>query len=79
MSEGRTEHPIIHFVGSIPLSDAETVFRRLAETAGPYLRRLPDGETGIRKTILWYMENDAWIQGVTTGSYRQWMATQYSL
>ena len=36
-------------------------------------------ETGIRKTILWYLENDAWIQGVTTGSYRQWMATQYSL
>ena len=36
-------------------------------------------ETGIRKTILWYLENDAWIQGVTSGSYRQWMATQYSL
>jgi len=36
-------------------------------------------ETGIRKTILWYLENDAWIQGVTTGAYRQWMATQYSL
>jgi len=36
-------------------------------------------ETGIRKTILWYLENDPWIQGVTTGAYRQWMATQYSL
>jgi hypothetical protein len=44
------EQPIIHFVGSIPLPDAETVFRKLAETAGPYLRRLPDGETGIRRT-----------------------------
>jgi len=35
--------------------------------------------TGIRKTIQWYLENPAWIQSVTTGSYRQWMATQYSL
>jgi dTDP-glucose 4,6-dehydratase len=36
-------------------------------------------ETGIRKTIHWYLENQPWIQSVTTGSYRQWMATQYSL
>jgi len=35
--------------------------------------------TGIRKTIHWYLENPAWIQSVTTGAYRQWMATQYSL
>jgi|SRR5689334_19020357 hypothetical protein len=46
----RTETPIVHFVGSIPLPDAETVFRRLAQTTGPYLQRLPDGETGLRKT-----------------------------
>ena len=36
-------------------------------------------ESGIRKTILWYLENEAWIQSVTSGSYRQWMATQYSM
>ncbi len=36
-------------------------------------------ETGIRKTVQWYLENEAWIQSVTSGSYRQWMATQYSL
>ena len=36
-------------------------------------------ETGIRKTILWYLENEAWIKAVTSGTYRQWMATQYSL
>jgi dTDP-glucose 4,6-dehydratase len=35
--------------------------------------------SGIRKTIQWYLENEAWIQAVTSGSYRQWMATQYSL
>jgi len=36
-------------------------------------------ETGIRKTVQWYLENEAWIHSVTSGSYRQWMATQYSL
>src|SRR5579863_10362992 len=35
--------------------------------------------TGVRKTIQWYLENPGWIQSVTTGAYRQWMATQYSL
>ena len=35
--------------------------------------------TGIRKTVRWYLENSAWIEGVTTGAYRQWMATQYSM
>jgi dTDP-glucose 4,6-dehydratase len=35
-------------------------------------------ETGIRKTIQWYLANDAWIREVTSGNYRQWMATQYS-
>jgi len=56
MTEIRTRHPIIHFVGSIPLPNAETVFRTLAESAGAYLRRLPDGETGIRKTWIRFLQ-----------------------
>jgi len=36
-------------------------------------------DSGIRKTIRWYLENEAWIRSVTSGAYRQWMATQYSL
>jgi hypothetical protein len=56
VTELRAGHPIIHFVGSIPLPDAETVFRTLAESAGSYLRRLPDGETGIRKTWIRFLQ-----------------------
>ena len=51
-----TNHPIVHFVGSIPLPDAAAVFRTLAEAAGPYLLRLPDGETGIRKTWIRFLQ-----------------------
>jgi dTDP-glucose 4,6-dehydratase len=36
-------------------------------------------ETGIRKTIAWYLENEVWIREVTSGKYRQWIATQYSV
>ena len=56
MSAAPTHKPIIHFVGSIPLPDAETVFRTLAAAAGPRLRRLPDGETGIRKTWIRFLQ-----------------------
>jgi hypothetical protein len=52
----RVQHTIVHFVGSIPLPDAETVFCTLSEAAGPYLVRLPDGETGIRKTWIRFLQ-----------------------
>lgn len=35
-------------------------------------------ESGLRKTVRWYLENEAWVEGVTSGSYRQWIATHYS-
>lgn len=35
-------------------------------------------ESGIRKTIIWYLQNEAWIHEVTAGDYRQWIATHYS-
>jgi dTDP-glucose 4,6-dehydratase len=36
-------------------------------------------ETGIRKTIRWYLENEGWVRDVTSGSYRQWIAAHYSV
>ncbi|WP_353432581.1 dTDP-glucose 4,6-dehydratase [Polynucleobacter sp. MWH-UH23A] len=34
-------------------------------------------ETGIRKTVEWYLNNSEWVEGVTTGSYRDWLDKQY--
>ncbi len=34
-------------------------------------------ETGIRKTVQWYLANQAWVEGVTSGAYRQWVGKQY--
>ncbi|WP_292039986.1 dTDP-glucose 4,6-dehydratase [Massilia sp. UBA6681] len=34
-------------------------------------------ETGIRKTVRWYLDNQAWAQNVTSGAYREWVGKQY--
>jgi dTDP-glucose 4,6-dehydratase len=36
-------------------------------------------DSGIRKTVGWYLENEAWVRDVTSGSYRQWIAAHYSV
>jgi hypothetical protein len=38
----------VHLVGSVPLKDAEEVFRNASSILGERLQRLPDGETGVR-------------------------------
>jgi dTDP-glucose 4,6-dehydratase len=35
-------------------------------------------ETGISKTVRWYLDNPEWVRGVTSGSYRHWIATNYA-
>ena len=39
---------VAHLVGSVPLTDAEAVFAKLGPELGPFVRRMPDGETGRR-------------------------------
>ena len=34
-------------------------------------------DSGIRKTVQWYLDNPKWVQGVVTGSYRDWLEKQY--
>ncbi len=34
-------------------------------------------ETGIEKTVNWYLENQEWVKNVTTGDYRNWVEKQY--
>src|SRR4029077_14701247 len=53
----QSKSPVVHFVGSIPLPDSETVFRTLAGAVGSHVVRLPDGETGVRKTWIRYLQD----------------------
>lgn len=70
---------LITFVKDRPGHD-----RRYAMNAGKIERELgwkpkETFESGIRKTVCWYLENDEWVKSVTSGSYRQWIATHYSV
>jgi dTDP-glucose 4,6-dehydratase len=69
---------LITFVKDRPGHD-----RRYAMDAGKIERELgwkpkETFESGIRKTVRWYLENEDWVREVTSGSYRQWIATHYS-
>jgi dTDP-glucose 4,6-dehydratase len=35
-------------------------------------------ESGMRRTVQWYLSHDAWIEAVRTGAYRDWMETNYA-
>ena len=48
-----------HLVGSVPLADSASVMRALGTTLGPFLDRIPDGETG--KRLNWLGWQRAWI------------------
>src|SRR6185437_11228434 len=56
--------------------------RRYAIDAGKIerelgFRPLESFETGIRKTLSWYLANERWWRAVMDGSYREWVRTHY--
>jgi dTDP-glucose 4,6-dehydratase len=67
----------IEFVPDRPGHD-----RRYAIDAGKIERELgwkpvETFETGLEKTILWYLANPQWVANVTSGAYRDWLSRQY--
>jgi len=77
-SNGKSYAEQITFVQDRPGHD-----RRYAIDAGKVERELgwrpaQTFETGIRKTVQWYLDNPDWIKGVVSGSYRDWLHKQYN-
>jgi dTDP-glucose 4,6-dehydratase len=74
---GSTFHNLITYVKDRPGHD-----RRYAINAMKIERELnwkpaETFETGIRKTIQWYLNNQRWIADVQTGAYREWIEKNY--
>ena len=42
-------------------------------------RPLETFDSGIRKTVAWYLENDQWVSDVTSGAYREWVDKRYGV
>ncbi|WP_353427769.1 dTDP-glucose 4,6-dehydratase [Polynucleobacter sp. MWH-UH19D] len=77
-TDGKSYAEQITFVKDRPGHD-----RRYAIDAGKIERELgwrpaETFDTGIRKTVQWYLDNPAWVEGVVSGSYRDWLQKQYS-
>ena len=34
-------------------------------------------ESGIQKTVDWYLDNEQWVMDVTSGNYKSWVMAQY--
>jgi len=76
-SDGKSYSEQITFVKDRPGHD-----RRYAIDASKVERDLgwrpaETFDTGIRKTVQWYLDNPAWVEGVVSGSYRDWLQKQY--
>ncbi len=74
---GRPTESLVTFVQDRPGHD-----RRYAIDAGRIERELgfvpaESFETGIRRTIEWFLANERWWRGVMDGSYREWIARWY--
>lgn len=77
-ADGRSYSEQISFVKDRPGHD-----RRYAIDASKLERELgwkpaETFETGIRKTVRWYLDNQAWVEHITSGAYRDWMSRQYA-
>lgn len=76
-SDGASYSRQIAFVKDRPGHD-----RRYAIDAGKLeselgWKPLETFETGIRKTVRWYLGHQEWVRNVTSGAYREWLAKQY--
>ena len=76
-SDGRPYERLITFVTDRPGHD-----RRYAIDAAKISREIgwaptETFETGIRKTVRWYLANARWVANVTSGAYQRWIDTNY--
>jgi len=76
-ADGKSYREQIAFVADRPGHD-----RRYAIDAHKLERELrwkplETFESGIRKTVRWYLDNQEWVGSVTSGAYRDWAGKQY--
>ena len=76
-ADGKSYREQITFVADRPGHD-----RRYAIDASKIERELgwkpvETFDTGIRKTVHWYLENRVWVENVQSGAYREWVEKNY--
>ncbi len=72
-----------HAEGIVPVPDRPGHDRRYALDAGKIRRELgweprESFESGIEKTVRWYLDHSEWVSHVVSGDYRDWIRLHYS-
>jgi len=76
-SHGEPRKALITFVKDRPGHDRRYAidFSKLRNELG--WNPIESFETGIKKTIQWYLDNKGWVDRVKSGEYRSWIKKQY--
>jgi dTDP-glucose 4,6-dehydratase len=77
-SDGKTYAEQIAFVTDRPGHDRRYAIDARKIEAELGWRPAETFESGIRKTVRWYLDNADWVENVTSGSYRNWVEKQYA-
>ena len=77
-ADERELHGLIQYVTDRPGHDL-----RYAIDAGKLQRELgwtpkETFDSGLRKTVRWYLDNKAWVEEVRSGDYRKWIEQNYA-
>jgi dTDP-glucose 4,6-dehydratase len=76
--DGNEHSSLIKYVKDRPGHD-----RRYALNTEKILREVnwrpkEEFESGLRKTVIWYLQNAHWVKEMMTGQYREWLRVQYA-
>ena len=76
-ADGKPYHEQISFVTDRPGHDRRYAIdaRKIEQQLG--WKPAETFSTGIRKTVAWYLDNEAWVTDVQSGAYREWVAAHY--
>ena len=76
-ADGKTYREQITYVTDRPGHDRRYAIdaRKLEQELG--WKPAETFETGIRKTVQWYLDNPAWVANVQSGAYKDWVTQQY--
>jgi len=70
-------HSLIHLVKDRPGHDRRYAIDSSKIESELGWRPRENFETGLMKTIRWYLDNTAWVESIRTGEYQKWIERQY--
>jgi dTDP-glucose 4,6-dehydratase len=77
-ANGKPHESLISFVSDRPGHDRRYAIDASKSRAELGWKPVETFESGIRKTVRWYLDSPDWVQGVVSGDYRKWVEMNYS-